>query len=384
MLSGPIPAKRSYHGPEGVPSVIPSLKGNEFENVKYAVFGCGNRDWIRTYQRIPKATDAILEQRRGTRLLESRVTGDARTAEFFDEWEAKSWNALAAVSDRALSLVEPPAVVSALSIQTVDVIEKRLPTSSSAPWKRHIEFELPEQTTYRARDYLAIGTCTGLPQDSVSPLPVEHPISIAAPPRYVELSQPATTRDLRILLSSDSSDATKTAIQDFQASNSEKEYADIKLSSGTYLEMLPAMRVRQHSISSSPFHNAQRPTLSVSVVEAPALSGKTFFGVASNILVGLRTEDVIQLAMRAASAAFHALEDPSRVPMVMFAAGSGLAPMRGFLQERAEQRTCGLRSRSTAFSSPTKMLVANTFVTSRRSPTNPYQYVYCRCCDLLH
>ena len=121
-----------------------------------------------------------------------------------------------------------------------------------------------------------------------------------------------------------------------------EEHANIKLPFGTYLEMLPAMRVRQYSISSSPLHNSQRPTLTVSVVEAPALSGKTelFLGVASTFLAGLRAGDVVQIAVRAASAAFHPPEDPS-VPMVMFAAGSGFAPMRGFLQERAVQKQAG-------------------------------------------
>lgn len=187
-------------------------------------------------------------------------------------------------------------------------------------------------------------------------LPVGKPISIAALlSGYVELSQPATTRDLRILSSVDSTDATKAAIETLQASYSEKvlgkrlsildileAHPDIKLPFGTYLEMLPSMRVRQYSISSSPLHNSQRPTLTVSVVEAPALSGRSepFLGVASNFLAGLRAGDVVQLAVRAASAAFHPPEDP-KVPMVMFAAGSGLAPMRGFLQERAVQKQAG-------------------------------------------
>ena len=187
-------------------------------------------------------------------------------------------------------------------------------------------------------------------------LPVDKPITISSLlSGYVELSQPATTRDLRILSSVDSSDATKAALNDLAASYAEKvlakrlsildileAYPDIQLPFGTYLEMLPAMRVRQYSISSSPLHNSQRPSLTVSVVEAPALSGKAepFLGVASNFLAGLRPGDVVQLAVRASSAAFHPPEDPT-VPMVMFAAGSGLSPMRGFLQERAVQKKAG-------------------------------------------
>ena len=48
----------------------------------------------------------------------------------------------------------------------------------------------------------------------------------------------------------------------------------------------------------------------------------------------------MQIAVRPSSAAFHPPQDP-KVPMIMFCAGSGLAPMRGFLQERAMQRKSG-------------------------------------------
>lgn len=76
-----------------------NTKGKAMENVKYAVFGCGNRDWVRTYQKVPKFIDATLEERGGRRLHE-RGEGDAQAAEFFqafDEWEAELWKTLAQV-----------------------------------------------------------------------------------------------------------------------------------------------------------------------------------------------------------------------------------------------------------------------------------------------
>ncbi|KAI0738944.1 bifunctional P-450:NADPH-P450 reductase [Daedaleopsis nitida] len=373
---------------------IQSVKGSEFENLSYTVFGCGNRDWVRTFQRIPKLVDDVLEARGGKRIME-RGVGDAQAAEFFevfDKWEADLWQALAA--QYGIELQDQPAVVSGVSMKTVDVgtsrasvlrqsdadlgkvVENRLLTSPNAPAKRHIEFQLPEQMTYRAGDYLAILPTNpqrdvqrvtarfGLsPEQEIvlessgpTSLPVDKQINISSLlTGYVELSQPATTRDLRILSSIESSEATKVALTDLTASYADKvlakrlsildileAYPDIQLPFGTYLEMLPAMRVRQYSISSSPLHNSQRPSLTVSVVEAPALSGRAeqFLGVASNFLAGLRPGDVVQLAVRASSAAFHPPEDPT-VPMVMFAAGSGLSPMRGFLQERAVQKKAG-------------------------------------------
>ncbi len=172
---------------------------------------------------------------------------------------------------------------------------------------------------------------------------------------YVEITQPATTRDLRDLLAVECSDATKTVLEDLSASYAEKvmtrrlsildileDHPDIQLPFGTFLEMLPPMRVRQYSISSSPLHDPTQPSLTVSVVEAPALSGRKdpFLGVASTFLASLRPGDMVQLAVRGSSAAFHPPEDVS-IPMIMFAAGSGLSPMRGFLQERAVQKKAG-------------------------------------------
>ena len=105
--------------------------------------------------------------------------------------------------------------------------------------------------------------------------------------------------------------------------------------------MLPPVRVRQYSISSSPLWNPQRVTITISVVKAPALSGRDeeFMGVATTFLDGLRPGDKVQMAVRP-SGAFHLPLDPS-VPVVMIAAGSGVAPMRGFIQERALQKEAG-------------------------------------------
>ena len=62
-------------------------------------------------------------------------------------------------------------------------------------------------------------------------------------------------------------------------------------------------------------------------------------GVATTYLDGLRPGDKVQIAVRRSSA-FHLPPDPS-IPVVMIAAGSGIAPMRGFIQERALQKKAG-------------------------------------------
>lgn len=36
---------------------------DDLRGVKYAVFGCGNRSWASTYQRIPRLIDSVLEKK---------------------------------------------------------------------------------------------------------------------------------------------------------------------------------------------------------------------------------------------------------------------------------------------------------------------------------
>jgi cytochrome P450 / NADPH-cytochrome P450 reductase len=172
---------------------------------------------------------------------------------------------------------------------------------------------------------------------------------------YVELSQPATTRDLRSLIEGSTTGSTRADLEGLTTEYAEKVLAkrlsvldileahqDIKLSLTAFLRMLPAMRVRQYSISSSPLWNPQHVTLTVSVIDGPAISGRgdEFLGVASNYLANLRAGDKVQVAVRQSNAAFHPPADPL-TPLVLFCAGSGFAPMRGFIQERAAQKQSG-------------------------------------------
>lgn len=376
-----------------------SVKGQELPNLRYAVFGCGNKDWARTYQRIPKLIDAQFEEHGGKRLIE-RGEGDAGSADFFeafDDWEAKLWHVLpkeyGTVVTKNLSATLEVQTVSKSTERAIDlrqhdaalgtVVENRVLTAPGVPEKRHIEFELPAGMTTRAGDYLAILPSNPLrdvhraisrfgllaeqqimlSSSGPSSLPVGKAITVLSLlSGYVELSQPATTRDLRALADVESSEKTRNALQALQSSHTEQvmakrlslldileEYPDVKLTFAGFLSMLPSMRVRQYSISSSPLWNAERVTLTVSVLNTVPISGRKepFLGVASTFLASLRPGDKVQMAVRASNVAFHLPQDP-KTPLVLFCAGSGLAPMRGFLQERALQKKAG-REVGTAF-----------------------------------
>ncbi|KAJ7740466.1 fatty acid hydroxylase [Mycena maculata] len=368
------------------------IEGNELENVRFAVFGCGNSDWTATFQKIPIVCDELFERHGGRRLV-ARGSGDAGKGDFFqtfDDWEAGLWVTLS--KEYATSRAE--GLAPTLEITTVDagkeraaalrqadallgrVVENRVLTKDG-PVKRHIEFELPEGTTARAGDYVAI-----LPQNPIrdvrrvlarfglsneeevilssagpTSLPLGKPVKLAEIlSGYIELSQPATTKDLGVLAEAATTEATRAYLEELKASYSDtvlakrlsvfeilETHADIALSVGAFVQMMPSMRVRQYSISSSPLWNPSHITVTVSVLDAPSLTGKAaqpFLGVGSNYLASLLPGDRVQMAVRPSAAAFHPPENPT-TPVVMFCSGSGLAPMRGFIQERAAQKASG-------------------------------------------
>jgi cytochrome P450 / NADPH-cytochrome P450 reductase len=79
---------------------LSGLGGAELEGVPYAIFGCGNRDWALTYQRIPRLIDEKMEAHGAKKIME-RGEGDASSAEFFDlfdAWEEQLWEVLGEVS----------------------------------------------------------------------------------------------------------------------------------------------------------------------------------------------------------------------------------------------------------------------------------------------
>ncbi|QRV77852.1 cytochrome P450 family protein [Ceratobasidium sp. AG-Ba] len=353
------------------------------KNVSYAVFGAGNHDWVHTYQRVPRLIDTTMEKRGAKRLLE-RGEGDAGGEHFissFEEWEDKLWTVLSEsygidaskhTSSVEVELVGTPTERSTTLRQPDSklgiVVENRVLTAEGAPVKRHIEIELPEDVSYQSGDYLAVLPSNppeyvrrALARFKISP-EQEITISAAGPTTlptgkrvsvsevlsgFVEIGQPASQRNISVLLEHAEKSTTRTdlevivsGLKDGKPLTSSvlellEKYEDINLSLGLFLSLLPAMRLRQYSISSSPLWSASHVTLTVGVV-----SHGQFLGVASNYLANLRKGDRVQLAVRPSNKAFHPPSDPS-VSMVMFAAGSGMAPFRGFIQERAVQAKAG-------------------------------------------
>ncbi|KAF8900982.1 fatty acid hydroxylase [Mucidula mucida] len=367
---------------------LSSLSGDELVGVKFAVFGCGNHEWPTTYQRIPKLCDDIIEQRGGTRLVQ-RGVGDAADGTMFDEFEKfkrRLWDTLCKEYHMSISPSSPilslemekdqrSGVLGLDGLTMATIADSYVLSRPGVPVKRHIEIELPQDVTYRCGDYMSILPLNPprdvqrvlsyfhLTQDQeitlASPgpttLPTGRPISVyALLSGYVELSQLASQGNLTTLAKHTTSIAAKEYIDNRIAKyrttiTNERTSVldilelfphDITIPLSTYLGMLPPMRARQYSISSSPMWNSHRVTLTYSVVDSPPLSSTkshNFLGVATNYMASLQPGAAILMNVRPSTADYRVMSDLSR-PIVMICAGSGFAPMRGFLQERAISR----------------------------------------------
>jgi cytochrome P450/NADPH-cytochrome P450 reductase len=120
-----------------------------------------------------------------------------------------------------------------------------------------------------------------------------------------------------------------------------EEHPACELPFAAFLEMLPLMTPRYYSISSSPMADGNRCSITVAVVEGPARAGTgVYYGVCSNHLLRQAAGGTVQAFVKETKVGFRLPVDPA-VPIVMIGPGTGLAPFRGFLRERAALKAQG-------------------------------------------
>ncbi len=147
-------------------------------------------------------------------------------------------------------------------------------------------------------------------------------------------------RTLRGLISSEDAFAKGVLEKRMSVLDLLEDHPSARLSFAAYLDMLRPLSPRQYSISSSPLaalsEQAEVASLTYDVHSGPALSGhgRAFHGVASTYLATRAAGARIRCFVRHSNTGFHLPKDPG-TPIVMVAAGTGLAPMRGFIQQRA-------------------------------------------------
>lgn len=176
----------------------------------------------------------------------------------------------------------------------------------------------------------------------------------------VELGTPVSQRQLETIAKTASDANERKAIEELASDRKYKEevlakrmsiidilddYPSCKLDFAAYLDMLKPLSPRQYSISSSPLAKKVEPgsdetptmaSVTYDVHERPARSGhnRIFRGVASTYLSNKDVGGKLRCFVRPTNAAFHLPQD-TETPVIMIAAGTGFAPMRGFTQERA-------------------------------------------------
>jgi cytochrome P450/NADPH-cytochrome P450 reductase len=376
------------------------LPESALAGVKFALFGAGNRNWDSTYQAVPRFIDAKLAQFGAARIHE-RGEGDAREDldADFQNWKAKLWPSVAAalgivvaetaaVPERPLYELEfvpgpqPNPLAAAHGARGMFVLANRELQTGNARSTRHLEVALPAGVAYRTGDHLGV-----LPSNSqalvdrvlrrfgldattyvrlhstgpgrIASLPLDATLSVRRLlMHYVELQQTATRKQIATLAEHTQCPNSKPALARLAADEDNAYRENIKakrrtvldlleqfpacdLPLQTYLEMLPLMTPRYYSISSSPQVASDRVSVTVAVVRDAAYSGEGIYeGVCSTHISRRDAGTRLFAFVKESKSGFTLPEDPAK-PLVMIGPGTGLAPFRGFLQERAALRAQG-------------------------------------------
>lgn len=369
---------------------ISALSPNSLTGVEFVVFGCGNREWRDTFQRIPNLIFDLLEKH-GAISIAAKGSADAAEGDVlaqFVTWQASDfWPCVAnlhgvapGTTDEALRVAVVHHKPTFQPIQTgVSAIVKKVYrlTDDRVRPKYHLELELPEGHNYEVGGYLEILPrnplelvkralrALGLKEDDVlelhssasTPLPTGVPLLAKdLLSHHLDLNQPATVKQLELLrdhcevaedkqaLDSILEEGNRTTVLTRRPSVLQiLEAVKIgNLPMSALIGLLPPLKPRPYSISSSPLSSPSRCTLTWSVLEHPGLSHPRFsqittYGLASNFLSALKDGDTLSVTVKPSHAAFRPVfYGPGATPVIMVCAGAGLAPFRGFLQHRFE------------------------------------------------
>lgn len=366
---------------------------------KFAVFGVGNSDWTHTFHKVPRLVDETLAQLGAERIMEAGFANVKR--DLVGPWEAWSEKLCMTLSgttqqerpdrvgvdvhfERNNSNTLPQALGGEHMATGVVVANRELADSSVGAAKRHVEVRLPVGCEYNTGDYLVVQGRNpdetvfrimkrfGLGAEDVMSVEASkkdfipiHPMAVEHFLRSnVELAAPITKRQLTSL-------ASCAEVNSAERIQLEKMYDDVEyqqlldkrysvidvldevprlpLPFGIYIDLLLPLSPRLYSISSSPLEpnhgstDSSVASVTFDVFEAPATSGHgTFRGVASSYLANRAPGDLISCLIRSTKVPFQ-LPTDTETPVIMQAAGTGIAPMRAFLQERALIKREGVR-----------------------------------------
>ena len=161
--------------------------------------------------------------------------------------------------------------------------------------------------------------------------------------KLADFTSDATTKSTLLALASPAAYPTEISLKRVSILDLLERFpTTVSLPFGTFLSLLPAMRPRSYSISSSTVTGKpNRATLTYALVDQPSWANPSnaHVGVASSYLASLQPGDRLHVSVRKQTpASGFRLPDPAvmaKTPIICVAAGTGLAPFRGFVQERA-------------------------------------------------
>ncbi|WP_051558884.1 diflavin oxidoreductase [Allorhizobium undicola] len=325
------------------------------EGKRFAVLGLGNSSY-RDFCRAGRQLDARLHALGGHRLLE-RLDCDVEYEEVATQWIGKL---LATLADRT---GKPEAARG----ETVQAYSVRKKTFSPARLVRHIQLTAPDASrdvhhlefdiadtglTYQAGDAVGIRPVNDpeIVKAILSLLGVGAEYEVGGRPisavleREVELRSPSAdliralaeqSRDeaIRRLLAEGDMDAIATLLRRGDVLDALRLAPAGDFSPETLLPLLKPLQPRSYSISSSPLCDPGR--LHITVGSLRYQSDLRYYGGACSTYLADRLKDgACADICILPNSGFKLPEDASR-PVVMIGPGTGIAPFRGFLRERA-------------------------------------------------
>lgn len=371
-------------------------------NLSFAVFGCGNTQWVNSFQAFPLWLDENLAAKGISRLM-PRGAADASLPEFeneFEVWYGQLWAklsnqlnlqkntakiqndaiyALQMIDNKTATYKTPyPAYANALELEMVE--NRELQAQDSPRSTRHIALKLPQGVAYQTGDYLVVypqnaeelvsrtaahfqlNTNDLVQLRALSPLawlPCDSPVLVGDLLRYfVELQDTVTRQQLLDLAALTECPPEKQKLLQWADENQYiSEIANKKISLFSifqqvpacqipferFLQMLPALRPRYYSISSSALVSPQVLSITVGILSEPHTSGSgDFTGVCSSFFAQAQSgKTTVRAAIKAPNTDFR-LPANHLTPILLIGAGTGIAPLRAFYLERQQLHQQGV------------------------------------------
>ncbi len=377
------------------------LAALRWPTMRFAVLGIGNSQWP-NFQAFPKRLDAALEGTGAQRLIPRGVAdGDGDFDGAVDAFIKSLWASLGAtlgtasdasfaltVLDRgAERLATLPGEPAAFEVLANDELVVPAPTglwdfAKEAPRgsTRAIRVQLPSGSSYETGDHLAIyarnrreiveaalerlaavgDTLVRLDGASsrLRHLPFGRTLTIRELLEdYVDLQETVSRRVIEQLAGVTGCPPSRRELDRLSGEAYQSEIADkrvtlldllrrdpaIEATLDQFVAMSPAIQPRFYSIASSPRVLPDAVDLLVGTTVAPAWSGLgQHEGLASTYMRDAAPGDQVPGFIRRPNPPFAPPADPA-APIILIGPGTGFAPFRGFLQDRAARRNAGDR-----------------------------------------